>query len=45
MQTLCSPSAEVYSHRRLHSITKSYDHIKIIMVYLSFYLTRTFLTN
>lgn len=45
MQTLSCPSAEMYSHRRLYSITKGDNHVKIIMVYLTFYLTRAFLTN
>ena len=34
MQTLSSPTTKAYSYRRLDTITKGYDDIEIVMLYL-----------
>lgn len=45
MKSLCRPTAKTSCHLRLHTITQSDNHIKIIVVYVTFHLTITFLTN
>ncbi len=45
MKSLCSPATETGSHLRLHTITQSDNHIKVVMVNVAFHLTITFLTN
>ena len=34
MQTMSGPATKTYSNRRLHTITKGYDDIEIVMLYL-----------
>lgn len=45
MQTLCSPTPETCGYLRLDTISQSYDHIEVVMVYITPYLTIAFLTN
>ena len=45
MKSLGCPSAETSSHLRLDTIAQSDDHVKIIVVNVTFYLTISLLTN
>ena len=45
MKPLRGPATETSSHLGLHTIAQSDNHVKIIVVDVTFYLTITFLTN
>ena len=45
MKSLCRPTAKTSCHLRLHTITQSDNHIKVVMVNVASHLTVAFLTN
>ena len=45
MKSLCCPTAETSSHLRLNTIAQGNNHVKVVVLYFSFNLTRTFYLN
>lgn len=45
MKPLSRPTTKTGSHLRLHTITQSDNHIKVVMVNVASHLTVAFLTN
>ena len=45
MKSLCRPTAKTSCHLRLHTITQSDNHIKVVVLHFSLNLTRTFYLN
>ena len=45
MKPLSSPTAKTSRYLRLYTIAQGDNHVKIIVVDVTFYLTITFLTN
>ncbi len=45
MKPLSRPTAKTSRNLRLHTIAQGDNHVKIVMVNVTFYLTIAFLTN
>ena len=45
MQPLCGPSTETHSYGRLHTVTQSDNHVKVVVFYLTLNLSFALLSN